>query len=220
MSAIDEIINSPNSPFSDGDVEQLKQMSPELLQRIALLSSQSQTQESDGESAESSLKAELKTCQEDILNLLASEREIRKELETYGISASSIIEKIVPPQTKVQGGTSMSEDDVMEFIHSSNSITAQMLREGMDARRQGRSKAVQTILQATGNETFTQEELEKMPTPELLKWASVLRTKRSAQFDTPVYNWEGTAMADRSVGHSSSGYLGAPLDVLPTSPKK
>jgi len=208
---VDTLVNDPNSPFAEEDADALKQMPPGLLQRIlAGMQPPEQTQEA-------SLRAELKTCQEDIINLLASEKEIRKELEEHGILVDSVLTQIMPSNMPQGNGSQevATEELVQRFVNTSSSPMAEMIREGLDARKQGRSKAVQTIQQATNS--FTVEELDKMSTKELLKWAEVLRIKRSSQFETPVYNWEGAGVADMS-GNQSGGYLGAPLSVQSTSP--
>lgn len=216
MSFVDTLVNDPNASFSEEDVKAIEQLSPELLQKIAMFGSQPRTEtESDG--AEAALLSELKECQEDIVKLVANERDIRKDLDAYGVSTRSVLEKINPVFVANQSEGGIDEDAVMDFVYNSKSYTAEMLREGIDARKQGRAKAIQTIMQAANN-AFTQIELDNMPTPNLLKLASVLRSKRQDRFETPVYNWEGTAIADRSVGNS--GCMGAPLDVLPTSPVK
>lgn len=217
MSLVDALVNDPNASFSEEDVKALEQMSPELLQKIALLSSSPRSESESNNSAEAALWSELKECQENIVTLVANERDIRKELEAYGATTHSVLEKINPVFVANQADGGIDEDAVMHFIYNSKSHTAEMLREGIDARQQGRNRAVQTIMQAANN-AFTQTELDNMPTPNLLKLASVLRSKRQDRFETPVYNWEGTAIADRSVGNS--GCMGAPLDVLPTSPVK
>ena len=214
MSIIDAIINNPNCPFTEENIEELKQMSPELLQRIALLGSQPQA-ETESSSAEASLRNELKACQEELVNLYTSEREIRKELEAYGVKEGSVLEQIFPVAVANQrGGGCVTEEAVLDFVNNSKSNLAEMLREGIDAREQGRSKAVQTILQST--DQFTKQELSNMTTPNLLKVAAALGSRKRDRFETPVYNWDVTAFADRSVG--SSGYLGAPLEVSSTSP--
>ncbi len=208
---VDSLVNDPNSPFSEEDTEQLEQLSPELLQRVmAGMQPTEMTQEA-------SLRAELKTCQEDILRLFAAEKDILKDLESYGIKMDSIRAQIAP--VAIANQSAATEDMVDDFVRHSSSPFAAMLREGLDARKQGRAKAVQTICQAT--KSFSPEELDKMPTGELLKWADVLRDKRAtAQYDTPVYNWDGSAAADRFSNSQSGVNLGEPLRVIPTFSKE
>lgn len=206
---VDSLVNDPNSPFSAEDTAELEQLSPELLQRVmAGMQPSEMTQEA-------SLRAELKTCQEDILKLFAAEKDILKDLESCGIRMDSIRSQIAP--VAVANQSTITEDVVEDFVFNSSSPFALMLREGLDARKQGRAKAVQTICQAT--KSFSAEELDKMPTGELLKWADVLRVKRPSQFETPVYNWDGAAAADRCVNQSGVN-LGEPLGVLPTFTSK
>lgn len=214
-SLLDRIINDPNSTFKEDDAAALAALPPEVLQRLAIgLQPQAvAVANEDGSSREVDLREDLQACQQDILSLLATEKDIRQELTGLsGTPQASVLEQILPVMNSAQG--EVDEQAVADFVKNSQSVTAQVLREGLGARDANRAKAIDVIV--SNSQLYTEAELRKKFTAELMKLADFVQQVRPApQPEVAVYNWDGAGIADQSVSQSTARFE-APLELPST----
>lgn len=202
---VERIISDPNSSFCEDDAVQLEKLPRETLQRMVIGLNPRAAEAENADSREEALRADLRDCQQDVMELLTTEREIRNELEgSYGVHAASVIDQFVPVSNNaVNAKPEISEQDVNDFVRNSNTATAIVFREALKARDRSRADAIKVIVNSSQG-VYSEAELRQKFTPELTKLAEfVMQQRRVAQSEVPVYNYDGVGLADRFVSQSS-----------------
>ena len=212
MKLVERIINDPNSSFRAEDADELEKLPQDVLQRMAI-GLQPQAVTNADSSRENDLREDLDACQKDILELLSTEQSIRKELEGYGGHPVSVLEQFIPVMNAKQA-EDLSEENVMDFVKNSHTMTGSVLREALAARESGRAKAIEVIV--SNSNLFTEAELRRKFTPELQKLADFVLQARPAQAETTIFNWDGAGLADQSVNQTTVTSYGAPLELPST----
>ncbi len=212
MKLVERIINDPNSSFRAEDAAELEKLPQDVLQRMAI-GLQPQAVTNADSSRENDLREDLDACQKDILELLSTEQSIRKELESYGDHSVSVLEQFIPVMNTTQA-EELSEEEVMDFVKNSHTMTGGVLREALAARESGRAKAIEVIV--SNSSLFTEAELRRKFTPELQKLADFVLQTRPAPAETTVFNWDGAGLADQSVNQTTAVVYGAPLELPST----
>ena len=221
----EKIINDPNSTFTEADAEELKKLSPEVLQRLYLGMGNADASEPVPVMNEETQKAELqeglRECQQDIVDLIATERELREGLSALsGEQIPSVLDQFVPKPKKETA--ELTEQAVMEYIENSQSMTAIVLREALETRDEKRKEAIDVII--SNSALFTVEELRTKVTPELKKLVGVVMEHQPVNNQRPDdrdLSWEGAGLADRNTGNLASSYrYGTPLELPNTLPEK
>lgn len=215
---VERIISDPNSSFCEEDAAQLAKLPKATLQRMAIGLNPRAVSVENADSREEALRADLHDCQQDVMTLLATEQDIRKELEgAFGVHESSVIEQFVPVTNAAAPKAEVSEQAVSDFVRNSKTPTATVLREALAARDRSRAKAIEIIV-TNAQGMYSEAELRQKFTPELMKLADfVQQQRRSVQNDIPVYNYEGVGLADRFVSTASDmGRFDEPLNVPST----
>lgn len=211
MSLVEQMIDDPNSPLKMEDAEELQKLSPQILQRLAIGLQPQLVTNSD---REKELRSDLQNCQKDVMDLLVAEQEMRTELEQLGVYEPSVLAQIVPVMNSAPlSPESLSEEAVVKYVQNAQTVTGNVLREALQARELGRAKAITTIV--SNSKVFTEEELRRKHTPELLKLADFVQQSCTTR-ETPVLNWAGAGLADMSINQSTTACPGSPLD-LPTT---
>lgn len=216
-SLVDRIIGDPNSPFKADDSAELEKLPQDVLQRL-VIGLQTGPDSSAGPGADDDtrkedLRAELKACQKEIESLVETESRILDDLDEYGISESSVLDRFVPVTNQAQGDP-LNDDTVWNYVQTSKSMVAGVLREGLKARDENRAKAIEVIVNNTNQ--YDEKELRGMFTPQLQKLAGVISAMKAVPQEVQTYNWDGLGLADRTVAHPSSIAYEAPLE-LPTT---
>lgn len=218
---VEKIISDPNSSFRSEDAEELSKLPQDLLQRLAIGLQTNAEPVAKAGSHEADLREDLRNCQQDIMELIATEQSIREELESIsGEHQPSVLEDMFSkiPQEVAVANAAPTEQAVMDFVEHSNTVTAEILREAMAARDEGRKQAIETIMSASPT-LYTENELKRKFTPELRKLAEFVNSaKPVAVKETTVYNWDGMGLADRSIT-TPSGF-GVPLEIPSTLPER
>lgn len=195
---VKQILEDTNSPFNKSDEEQLAKLPEDVLQRlvVGLQGSPSTTeQETDPDVLLNARKADLADCQSDIKELLKVEQGIRQDLATLGVQSVSVTDAFVKNVSSAP--VELTEENVMQFVNTSKTITAMILREGLEARAVNRSKSIDVIV--ANSQVYSEEELKQKFTPELQKLAAFIQqTRIQTTPDITVYNWEGAGIADRT----------------------
>lgn len=226
----EKIISDPNSTFTKADLEELKKLSPEVLERLYLGMGNADASEpvpinnadeTNEETQKAELREGLRECQQDIVDLIATERELREGLSALsGERVPSVLEQFIPKPKKES--VELTEQAVMEYIENSQSMTAVVLREALDTRNEKRQEAIDVII--SNSSLFTVDELRKKVTPELKKLVGVVMEHQpvnNQRMDDRDLSWEGAGLADRNTGNLASEYrYGTPLELPNTLPEK
>lgn len=221
----EKIINDPNSTFNAEDKEELRKLSPEVLQRLYLGMGTATPSEPVPVTNEETQKAELeeglRDCQQDIADLLAAERELREGLYALtGEQIPSIIAQYMPKPKKEEA--ELTEKAVMDFVETSPTITGVVLREALVTRDEKRKEAIDVIV--ANSAQYTVDELRAKVTSELNKLVGIVTEHQVNNARREEYNdltWDGAGLADRNTGNLASSYrYGAPLELPTTLPEK
>lgn len=221
----EKIINDPNSTFNAEDLEELKKLSPEVLQRLYLGMGNADASEPapvmNEEEQTAELEEGLRGCQQDIVDLIATERELREGLYALtGEQVPSILNQYVPKPRKVEA--ELTEKAVMDFVENSPTITGVVLREALVTRDEKRKEAIDVIV--ANSAQYTVEELRTKVTPELNKLVGIVTEHQVNNARSVEYNdltWDGAGLADRNTGNLASSFrYGAPLELPTTLPEK
>lgn len=227
MDIVEQIINDPNSTFTEADLDELKKLSPEVLQRLYLgmgntVENTEPVPVTNEETQRAELEEGLRECQQDIVDLIATERELREGLSALsGEYVSSVLDKFVPKPKKE--AVELTEQAVMDFVENSQTITAVVLREALVTRDEKRKEAIDVIV--ANSAQYTVDELRAKVTSELNKLVGIvtehqINNSRSSE----EYNdltWDGAGLADRNTGNLASSFrYGTPLELPTTLPPK
>ena len=219
----EKIINDPNSTFTEADAEELRKLSPEVLQRLYLGMGNADASEPAPVMNEENQKAELeeglRECQQDLVDLVATERELREALGTLsGEQVPSILAQLMPVPKKEPA--ELTEQAVMDFVENSQTITAVVLREALETRDEKRKEAIDVII--SNSAQYTIEELRTKVTPELNKLVGIVtehQINNAQQQEVKDWTWDGVGLADRNTGNLASSYrYGSPLELPTTLP--
>lgn len=220
---VDQILSDPNTTFRAEDAESLRKLDKGTLKRM-MIGMQSQATSdpadmsgSDDDSEEMNrieeLQKELSGYQQDLQTLIIAERDVRNELDSYGVKTNSILDRFVAVtnQRAPSRPEDLSEQEVLEYVHKAKTPLAVYLREGLSARKTNRAKSIDVIVK--NSRIYSQAELERMFTPDLEKLASFVLATKQSQPEVPDYDWVGSGMADQSVNQNSLGRMGGTLDL-------
>ena len=224
---IDKLIQNENSPYSEADIEHLNSLPDDLLKRtyLAIAAPPANTPSSkkrEGQSvnnmtdeqvekAITASKQSLKTVQKQIFELRATEAKVLDDLGKLGASETSIF--------NVDYST-ISDADIELFVQNSQSEVAQVLREALEIRNQGRIELMTQVIANSGG-LFTEEDLQYKSSEELQKLATL--ANNSVQYGAPPMalppvnnppNWQGAGMGNALIMNEAGG--GEPLE-LPKS---
>jgi len=208
---IDNIIKDPNSTLNEGDRAWLTGLAPEALKRLALgLQAPVQEVSVSNEDTIAGLKEDLATCQNDLVNVITAENELRKELEGFGIQTSSVLKQFIPVHNQappVKGGKALptkldeaSAEEMLNLIIASGTRVGQCTQEAVNVWKQDRQRSIETIV-TNSQGAFQPEELQMKRTAELQKLAAFVEQKTK---QVSVYNYDGQGMAD----HTTGGLMG------------
>jgi len=217
-SLIKQIINDPNSSFCGDDAKHLTRIPEDVLQRM-VSGLGSKTVPVHNEARLHELQEGLSDCQKDIVELVGIEKKLRDALETeFDVEEVSVLNRFLPQVAVANVAKSgpVTEKDVQEFIETSTTPTAAILREGKAARDMMRQESIDVIV-TNCNGAWTESDLRRMPTPDLKKWASLMSNQKS-RVSMNEWNFEGAGMADRAVFNSGAYQMGAPLELPSTNP--
>lgn len=195
---VERIVGDPNSSFCQDDAAQLEKLPRETLQRMVIGLNPRAALVENADSREAALQADLHDCQQDLVDLLTTERDIRKELEgSFGVRAPSVVDQFIPVNNVSTAKQDLTEQAVNEYVHNSKTTTAIILREALKARERSRAESIKVIVNNSQG-MYTEAELRQKFTPDLTKLADfVMQQRRVVQSEVPIYNYDGAGLADQ-----------------------
>jgi hypothetical protein len=157
----------------------------------------------------------LKKVQKQIFELRAAESKVLDDLHKLGANEQSIFN--VDYQA-------ISEADINLFVQNSQSDVAQVLREALEIRNQGRVDLIAQVI-TNSNGLFSEEDLHYKTLEELQKLATLAggssgNSRQLGALPAPmlvdgiVQNWRGAGMGNIPVMNEASG--GEPLGLMST----
>jgi len=186
---VQQILNHPNSAFSNADAAWLSKTPQDALQRM-LLSLESAPATTYNADPTSALREDLTACREDLNHALSEEQRIITELAAYGVAERSILAQ---KGVQTNNAASLNDEIVREYLTKARTPLTTVVAEGMIARNQTRQKWIDVITQNSDG-AFTQQELEAKPAAELHKLVKVVRSQRANS--QPSQQWAAAAFAD------------------------
>ena len=190
---IDQIVNHPNSTFAPESASELEMLSESVLRQILLglatvPEKDTQTTNSSANSEElQNLLEDLRLCQEDLQNAVKAETQILASLQKFGVKRPSVLSYNTTNAT-------VSEGAIQKYLQTTVTPFTVVLNEGIVARRELRSKAINNILLNTSG-VYTADDLDRMPSVDLNKLSEALRVRTST---TPQPDYSAMTVADNS----------------------
>ena len=198
---IDQIVNHPNSTFAPESAHELEALSESVLRQILL--SLASTPEKDVQTTNAANSEELKNlledlraCQEDLQTAAKAEAHILASLQKFGVKRPSVLSYNTT-------NAAVSEGAIQKYLQTTVTPFTVVLNEGIVARKELRSKAINNILLNTSG-VYTPDDLDRMPSVDLNKLSEALRVRTST---TPQPDYSAMIVADNS--RNLGGFLGA-----------
>ena len=190
---IDQIINHPNSTFTSDSILELECLSEPVLAQLLL--GLTSAPDKDVQTLNSSvpnateiqtLLEDLSACQEDLQNVAKEENRILSALNKYGVKRPSVL------TYNTNNAAAVNDVMIQNYVQTGRTPLAVMLNEGMMARKELRSKAINEILSNTSG-VYTPNDLDRMSSADLSKLSNALQVKTRP---IPQSDYSAVGLAD------------------------
>ena len=197
---IDQILNHPNTAFTPETAFELEVLSEPVLQQLLLSMTSVPNNNNDTKTLNSSVphSAELQallddlvTCQEDLTTIAKEETRILGTLQKFGVRRPSVL------TYNTRNAQQLNDVMIQKYIQAGTTPLAVVLQEGIAARGELRTKAINEILSCTSG-VYTTHDLERMGSSDLAKLSNALVKTRPTSL-VPDYSAVNVADSFRQV---------------------
>jgi DNA polymerase III gamma/tau subunit len=203
QSLIDQIVEHPNSTFTPESISELEILSEPVLRQILL--GMTSMNDADVQTLNSSMPnaAEIQTlledlaaCQEDLQTATKEESRILSTLQKHGVNRSSVL------TYNTNNAAMLNDKSVYQYVQTNSTPVSVALREGIAARAELRSKAIQEIMSCTSG-VYTAQDLDNMPSSDLSKLSTALAKSRPVN---QIPDYSALNVADNFLRVSNAPY--------------